>query len=175
MPELSRLLFAVAAIGVVAGCTATMPDPTPSGSAATGPSPNARPDAGGETARGPAAPGEGVVDLSELDPATRRRLELWQQAMAQIEPCLRPRLSAVDDIDAAGVVAVQVEYDQAGAPLGADLQPGAQRRIQENATYRAVVNAILNGVRECAPLADMPDEEFDTWRLLPVVIRPRAA
>jgi hypothetical protein len=27
-------------------------------------------------------------------------------------------------------------------------------------------------VRECAPLTDMPAEEFDTWRLLPVVIRP---
>jgi len=59
--------------------------------------------------------------------------------------------------------------------VSADLQQGAQQRLQENETYRAVVNAILNSVRECAPLAEMPQEEFDTWRLFPVVIRPRSA
>jgi hypothetical protein len=68
-----------------------------------------------------------------------------------------------------------VEYDDAGAPVSADLQEGAPQRMQDNEIYRAVVNAILNSVRECAPLTDMPEEEFDTWRLFPVVVRPSAA
>jgi hypothetical protein len=95
--------------------------------------------------------------------------------MRQIEPCLRPRLNEIENVDSAGVVAVQVEYDETGAPVSADLQQGAQRRMEDNTTYRAVVNAVLNSVQECAPLTDMPREEFDTWRLFPVVIRPRSA
>jgi hypothetical protein len=180
MPDVSRLLVTCALAGLLAACTATEPGApadTAGGSTATGAAsgrPGGADDAGEGAARAPGA-GAAAVDPADLDPETRRRLELWRQTMQQIEPCLRPRLAEIADVDAAGVVAVQVEYDDAGAPLSADLQQGAQQRMQENETYRAVVNAILNSVRECAPLADMPREEFDTWRLFQVVIRPRAA
>lgn len=178
MPQISRLLLTLALAGGLAACTATNPDapPADSGGPAADSGASATPSGGaGDDARPQPAAGPSSADLADLDPQTRRRFELWQQTMQQIEPCLRPRLAEIADVDAAGVVAVQVEYDDAGAPVSADLQQGAQQRMQENETYRAVVNAILNSVRECAPLADMPQEEFDTWRLFPVVIRPRAA
>jgi hypothetical protein len=184
MPDVSRLLLTLAITGALAGCTAAPangPPDTADGDSAgpaaagSGPADGGGGDAG-EQAAGEGAPaGPSAAELADLDPETRRRFELWQQAMQQIEPCLRPRLEEIDDVDRAGVVAVQVEYDDTGAPLSADLQEGAQQRLQENETYRAVVNAILNSVRECAPLTDMPEEEFDTWRLFPVVIQPRAA
>jgi hypothetical protein len=172
MPDVTRLLLSLAVAVSLAACTAATPDAPPDAAdgAASGP------DDGDARAPGrTAVPGPSTPDLADLDPETRRRFELWQQAMQQIEPCLRPRLAEIDDVDRAGVVAVQVEYDDAGAPVSADLQQGAQRRMRDNLTYRAVVNAILNSVQQCAPLTDMPKEEFDTWRLFPVVIRPRAA
>ena len=179
MPEVPRLLLVVAFASGLAACAATAPDapPVTAGDAAAGdaavrergePAPAAAADDGLEAAGAP------TTDLADLDPETRRRVELWQEAMRQIEPCLRPRLAEIEDVDQAGVVAVQVEYDDAGTPLSADLQEGAQSRMADNETYRAVVNAILNSVQDCAPLTDMPEEEFDTWRLFPVVIRPRS-
>lgn len=194
MPEVSRFLLTLAVTGALAACAATDaeapaddPGGSPSRSAAAATPSGDGNDGGGNEGGGDDGGGDGdgalarpaagasSQDLADLDPQTRRRFELWQQTMQQIEPCLRPRLAEIEDVDDAGVVAVQVEYDDAGAPLSADLQEGAQQRMQENETYRAVVNAILNSVRECAPLAEMPQEEFDTWRLFPVVIRPRAA
>lgn len=176
MPEVSRLLLVAALAGGLAACTTTTPDaPSTAADDAAAPAASERGEAAGAGEPGLDAGGAPDTDLADLDPQTRRRVELWQEAMRQIEPCLRPRLAEIDDVDEAGVVAVQVEYDDAGAPLSADLQEGAQDRMAENATYRAVVNAILNSVQECAPLTDMPDEEFDTWRLFPVVIRPRSA
>ncbi|NBB70363.1 MAG: hypothetical protein GVY33_08575 [Alphaproteobacteria bacterium] len=176
MPEVSRLLLVVALAGGLAACTATTPD-APSAATDDGAAPAAseRGEAAGAAGEsGLEAGGAPTTELADLDPQTRRRVELWQEAMRQIEPCLRPRLAEIDDVDEAGVVAVQVEYDDAGTPLNADLQEGAQDRMADNETYRAVVNAILNSVQECAPLTDMPEEEFDTWRLFPVVIRPRS-
>jgi hypothetical protein len=180
MPEFTRLLPVFAVAGLLAACTATTPDAPPGESATSAAAatdaaaPATRRDGTGEYAAA-AAPGPSAAQLAELDPAQRRRFELWRQTMQQIEPCLRPRLAEIAEVDQAGVVAVQVEYDDAGAPVSADLQEGAPQRMQDNETYRAVVNAILNSVRECAPLTDMPEEEFDTWRLFPVVVRPSAA
>lgn len=174
MPELSRWLFPLLAAVALVGCAGE-----PGGPPAAGGEPAAARTGGGDGPPAAAGGGDGAAatgaDLAELDPEARRRVELWQETMGQIEPCLRPRLSEIDTVEDAGVVAVQVEYDRTGAPVGADLQRDAQARLAENETYRAVVNAILNSVQECAPLADMPAEEFDTWRLFPVVIRPRAA
>ena len=184
MPEFTRLLPALAVAGLLAACTATTPDAPPgdgatSAGATDAAADTATPDAAGsgreDDAGAVGAAGPSSAQLAELDPAQRRRFELWRQTMQQIEPCLRPRLAEIADVDQAGVVAVQVEYDDAGAPVSADLQEGAPQRMQDNETYRAVVNAILNSVRECAPLTDMPQEEFDTWRLFPVVVRPSAA
>ena len=180
MPEIARLLLTLAVVGGLAACTATAPDPAAddAGASSSDRTASTAPSGGVGASNGaPASPAAGpaAADLSELDPQTRRRFELWQQTMQQIEPCLRPRLAEIEDVDGAGVVAVQVEYDDAGAPVSADLQEGAQQRMQSNETYRAVVNAILNSVQECAPLTDMPEEEFDTWRLFPVVVRPRPA
>jgi len=178
MPEVSRLLLVVALAGGLAACTATTADaPSAAADDAAAAAASERGAAAGAAAaeNGLEAGGPPTTELADLDPQTRRRVELWQEAMRQIEPCLRPRLAEIDNVDEAGVVAVQVEYDDAGTPLNADLQQGAQDRMAENETYRAVVNAILNSVQECAPLTDMPEEEFDTWRLFPVVIRPRSA
>ncbi len=176
MPQISRLVLTLALAGGLAACTTTNPDATADdGDGAAASSAASSTPSGGDAARAQPAAGPSSADLADLDPQSRRRFELWRQTMQQIEPCLRPRLAEIEDVDDAGVVAVQVEYDDAGAPVSADLQQGAQQRLQENETYRAVVNAILNSVRECAPLAEMPQEEFDTWRLFPVVIRPRSA
>ncbi|MFP4360253.1 MAG: hypothetical protein ACLFTG_06165 [Alphaproteobacteria bacterium] len=182
MPELSRFLVTLAVTGALAACAGTDAEApadgaggSPSRDATAAPPSGDGTEGGDDGALAQSSAGASSQDLDDLDPQTRRRVELWQQMMQQIEPCLRPRLAEIEDVDDAGVVAVQVEYDDAGAPLSADLQEGAQQRMQENATYRAVVNAVLNSVRECAPLTEMPQEEFDTWRLFPVVIRPRAA
>jgi hypothetical protein len=178
MPDRFRLLLSLAVAGTLAACAGTTTE-APSSDAADAAATDATAAAtGAPPTDAPARAGAGPMagaDPEDLDPATRRRVELWQVAMGQIEPCLRPRLNEIDNVDAAGTVAVQVEYDEAGAPVSADLQEGARARIADNETYRAVVNAILNSVQECAPLTDMPEEEFDTWRLFPVVVRPRPA
>lgn len=170
MPEFTRLLPVLAVAGLLAACTATTPDAPPGDGATSAGATDAaaeatRRDGTGETAA--AAP----ATLEDLSPEQQRQVQLFQQARQQILPCVEPRLQKIERLENAGDVRILVEYDENGAPLSADLPPNAPQRLEDNETYRAVVNAILNGINECAPLANMPKEEFDTWRLLPVIFR----
>jgi hypothetical protein len=114
---------------------------------------------------------DGIRSLEDLPPEQRRQAELFQRAHQQVAPCIRPRIEEIQNISEAGDVRLIVEYGRDGTPLTADLPSDAPARLETNNTYRAVVNAILNGVNECAPLDGMPEEEFDTWRLLPFGLR----
>lgn len=100
----------------------------------------------------------------------------WSEVIAAIAPQLNPCLQEVYTADASrrvGEIRAIAEYERDGTLRG--MQVGNADRIQSDADYRAVVEALVQGVQRCSPLRNMPADKYDIWEFFPIVYRSQPA
>jgi hypothetical protein len=91
--------------------------------------------------------------------------EILDIALPQLEQCIAPfaetaRARNVQQVD------FLLEFEPDGTPRGMGV--GNPQRLQSDADYRAVIEVLVEGMRGCPPLRNMPAESYELWEYLPI-------
>ncbi len=121
----------------------------------------------GSTASAPAAsvdgPPPGVQQMSDAERAQMD--QVLQVALPQIEQCIVPfantaRERGIDEVD------FVLEFHEDGRPRGMGIDD--PDRIDADPNYRAVIEALFQGMSTCPPLQGMPAGTYPMWEYLPI-------
>ena len=121
----------------------------------------------GSTASAPAATADATPPgARQMSDAERAQMDqVLQVALPQIEQCIVPfantaRERGIDDVD------FVLEFHEDGRPRGMGIDD--PDRIDTDPNYRAVIEALFEGMSTCPPLQGMPSGTYPMWEYLPI-------
>lgn len=108
---------------------------------------------------------------NQFDPNSPEAVSIRDAIQGQIYRCWNVPAGARNAENL--IIPLEIDYDKTGKPVKVNLAKSAASQYRSDSFFRAAADSAIRAVNRCAPLQNMPGDQFKIWQYVDMNFNPK--